>query len=705
MTTLADSSGARDLEGREVALGRPPLGVPGAARWDPEEGEWRIESGGGPDAPAGGFRGWRSDGTLRSMGASVGGKLNGPLWRFHPNGSLQRTGCYAAGVPRGTHHVYSCEAPTPEYLQVCCVPPGAWHLRIDYHAETMSEQLWFDRTGTRLLGSGAPYPVRPPGVSPKAGFVEGRDLWEEFTPFGDDPGGSRRRVWSSAGVLQLVEESIAGKRHGQVMGFDARGALAWQESYVHGRLDGPSRALDLSAWVYEDPDIRAQEGGFHADQAVGVWRFLDASGAVRATRDLGTPVDESEPLAGVVVAPEPATAESWWEVAERLRADGRIGEAFVVAARATAASRDAARFARARAEWTMPLGDERAGALADTAIAGAGKGAYVLVDALKRGAAPAPLLASLATALVGHHDRVALDLVTAALVLAPGVLAAHTTRALIHAALGEPAAAAGDVDIVRAASPESGAMLDLYLRVYFPRFDFWPARVRLEAVTDSEAIGITRSVAEVRDVIQRYATRLARSRAVLSLRHDPGSPFMIPDLAAMLPAGPLTLARWSFAMTAEEYSGGNPAASEHDGESIEITVDEAAGLADEHTALLPLMRGARKDWAALTWLCWAVGLDAVGLPDVLAPRPNFGDAALAMEQRTWRCHDRLNTMGLLAMTKGIAGFDWEGAPIDEVPRSMIEVALDEHVEARAVFSWLCDETNRSPWQDDLRRID
>ena len=74
-------------------------------------------------------------------------------------------------------------------------------------------------------------------------------------------------------------------------------------------------------------------------------------------------------------------------------------------------------------------------------------------------------------------------------------------------------------------------------------------------------------------------------------------------------------------------------------------------------------------------------------------------------ERTWRCRDKLNTSGLLALTKGVPGFDWEGTPIDLVPSTLAEVPLGEYVEARAVFSWLCDRSNRSPWQDDLRTAD
>jgi hypothetical protein len=74
-------------------------------------------------------------------------------------------------------------------------------------------------------------------------------------------------------------------------------------------------------------------------------------------------------------------------------------------------------------------------------------------------------------------------------------------------------------------------------------------------------------------------------------------------------------------------------------------------------------------------------------------------------QRVWRCRDKLRTSGLLALTQGIPGFDWEGTTIDLLPAALADVALDEYIEARAVFSWLCDPANRSPWQEDLRTTD
>lgn len=227
---------------------------------------------------------------------------------------------------------------------------------------------------------------------------------------------------------------------------------------------------------------------------------------------------------------------------------------------------------------------------------------------------------------------------------------------------------------------------------------------------------------------------------------------MIPDLSALLPAGPVPLTRWTFEMSAEEYEGepeGETAetelegptapggASEPDGVTsprnarearpavdshvlaedrsgpsddepderpriVELIVDEARGVAPMPTTVPRILRQARADWSGLVWLCWAVGSETPALPDAICPPAAFASAAMMTVERTWRCRDKLRTSGLLALTKGVPGFDWEDTQIDLVPAALADVALDQYLEARAVFSWLCDRANRSPWQNDLR---
>jgi hypothetical protein len=661
------------------------------------------------------------------------------MWRFHPDGSLYELGQFVDGVPRGAHRRYASGGPAGEPLQSCCVPRGAWQLRQDYGPEGVVFRGWFNHDGARLLETGELYPQRPPSVPPDAEVDEGSRMWEAggaWTPGGRT--GTRRR-WSLDGVLRLVEELRNGERDGMVRSFSETGDLAWEARYARNHLSGPFQARDLRPGHFVDPDVTRQEGWFTDDQACGTWRFLDDAGVVRAARDLGVAIDPDALAASSVLDRGQRSADAWRALEAELAASGRIGEALLAAARAAAASGDPDRLRQTFATRTMPLGADIARVEANAVIDRATGKLVTLTDGLKRGGDAASLLGALAKALPGA-PRVAHELATAALLLAPDATEPLATRALLRAQLGAVEAARADIARLASGSPEQVRLLELVLRGYFPRFDFWPARVALENdAADEAGPRPERSLEEVRDAVARYATRLMRLRAVLRARVAGEAPFMIPDLSALLPAGPSPLRAWTFTMSAEEYQGaaddgggdtddgdtddgdtGEPHANEAalspdaapDSDEqpvaprfIEISVDEAAGLGDDGEDLLPVMRQARADWSGLTWLCWAVGLASPGLPDAIVPPLAFGRAAVMTLERAWRCRDKLRTSGLFALSKGIPGFDWEDTPIDLIPSTLADVALAEYVEARAVFSWLCDPANRSPWQDDLRAAD
>ncbi|MES1172536.1 MAG: hypothetical protein ABUL77_04815 [Bacteroidota bacterium] len=658
---------------------------------------------------------------MRSVSRHDHGKQVGAAWRFHPDGSLFSLGLFVDGEPRGVHRRYANPQPQAERLQSCCVPPGAWQLRQDYRSPVITDRLWFDREGAPLLESGEPYPPRPSSVSSGARFHEGRGAWEAGTVAGEKGENGARTRWSREGVLRSIEELVDGQRHGRVRSFDATGALIWDGRFAGNRLSGPFRAQNLPAGYFADAAIRHQEGHFRDDQAEGVWRYLDDEGAPLHVRDLGEPIDAGALAAAEVMVAEGRPPAAWRALASSLLAQRRVGEALLASARASAAAGDPADLKAALDVSTVALGADAARAEAD-GIAGGGTERLVpLIDQLKRGGDPATLLWEIARAVQGA-DRAALDFVTAALLLAPTRAEPLSTRVLLLASLGQVEAARADVTRLAAVSAEQAEMLALVLRAYFPRFDFWPAREPLVLQPGEDGVTLERSSDEVRDVIMRYAARLQRLRASLRDRVGDDVTYMIPDLSALLPDGPVPLRRWTFTMSPEEYSGAGDDDGAGDGgeraggaytadgggpaESIEITVDETHGLEDSgDTALFSLLRRARADWSALTWLCWAAGMDAPALPAAIHPPAAFGRAALMTMERTWRCRDKQTTSGLLALTKGIPGFDWEGTPIDLVPTALVDVALDEYLEARAVFSWLCDPANRSPWQDDLRGTD
>jgi antitoxin component YwqK of YwqJK toxin-antitoxin module len=699
-----------------------PLGVPSAASWVETSEEWRQTETDAAGLPHGPFRSWRADGSLRSIATHRHGEQVGTAWTFHPDGSLFFVGSFREGSPHGVHRRYASEDVHAERLQSCCVPPGAWQLRQTYVHGQSSDRGWFNRDGARLLETGALYPDRPSAVPAEAWFNEDCREWEVGVVWDRNGYSGTRRRWSLDGVLRLIENLNAGKRDGIVQSFSETGALGWEAHYHEDRISGAFRAVNLPAGHFVDPAIRHQEGSFTNDQVDGVWRYLNADGAIHRQLDLGLAIDEQGLPRTAVLANERRAAEHWRALAQSLFQQRRVGEALLAVARAAAEAGDPTEMTNALDSWTMPLGPDTARVQAEDIVARAAGRLVPLIDGLKRGGDAATLLCSISKSLQ-EADRAALDFVTTAHLLAPDWTEPLSTRALLHGSLGDPTSAKNDIAALRPRSPDQATLLELVIRVYFPCFDFWPARERFEVGSDSAALRPERTVDEVRDVVSRYATRLMRLRSMLRERVATEVPFMIPDLTALLPAGPVSLSRWNFTMSPEEYGGdeapqdsgsdsgvattapgqGGQAGEAETPDPVEIVVDETYALATpDGMTLLFLLRQARADWSGLVWLCWAVGLEAPGLPDSILPPPSFAPAAVMTMERTWRCRDKLNTSGLLALTKGVPGFDWEGTPIDLVPTALADVALGEYVEARAVFSWLCDPANRSPWQDDLR---
>jgi hypothetical protein len=163
-----------------------------------------------------------------------------------------------------------------------------------------------------------------------------------------------------------------------------------------------------------------------------------------------------------------------------------------------------------------------------------------------------------------------------------------------------------------------------------------------------------------------------------------------PDLAALLPSGPVALRR-------ERILCDEPAPS---GEPETVEIDEE--LATEGMPVPSLLGLAQADYRALAWLCWAVGLDRLALPEAMAPPPDLAAAMKMIVRRHWRVNDRLTTGGLLALTNRIPGFVWEGIDIDAVPTHLVQTVAAEYIAMRSMFLWLVSPETLSPFQDDLR---
>jgi hypothetical protein len=164
-----------------------------------------------------------------------------------------------------------------------------------------------------------------------------------------------------------------------------------------------------------------------------------------------------------------------------------------------------------------------------------------------------------------------------------------------------------------------------------------------------------------------------------------------PDLTTILPNGPIELRRLKATLVDESELGD---------ESIDVKIDES--IETDHQGVTALLTQARANWAALTWLCWAAGLDGVALPERVEPRVNFMSAVSQAVMRQFQVEDRLKTGGMLSLTQGLVSFDWEGLPIDGMHPQSLAVAAAEYLEMRAMFLWLIWETNASPFQSDLR---
>jgi hypothetical protein len=259
----------------------------------------------------------------------------------------------------------------------------------------------------------------------------------------------------------------------------------------------------------------------------------------------------------------------------------------------------------------------------------------------------------------------------------------HFTRALVAVSLGRAELARAEVEAGAPHDERIEAFLRDYVRVIFPAFEIAP-REAPETHYDELPAGPAQSLGAVQLAVRKYATRLLQLREEMLLRVGGVEAWMPPDLSALLPDGEEDLDVSSF---------------ESEGTTVEI--DELPSIGDQ--ADLPgLLRQARGDWAALSWLLWSVGERELRLPTEVKPPEEFGKAAGMASQRLWHCRDRIQAAGSAGREYDVPGFTWEGKDIDSLHPFVVAIAEHEYAEIQAMFRWLSEETNRSPWQDDLR---
>jgi hypothetical protein len=698
-------------------VGEPPVSslparpetVPVDAAWNARTFEWELTPRDAEGRPHGLVRAWRSDGGLSSEYEHRAGERHGGFRRFHPDGSVAREGLYADGRQHGLTraHGYDGEGFTQEPMQHCCVPPGAWQLQHDFDHGRLEEVRWYDRSGGLILPSGAPHPVRPASVPRAAPFEEKTDQWvlQEYDPDGLSHGVWRR--WSREGVLREHDEYRTGKSHGQWRRWDAAGVLTEEGQSREGRRGGSYRRIGVPADLYTDARVHEERGHFDVDQSVGTWTLLDARGASLCAFELGAALTEEELLGSPAFAAAPAPAEAWRATARALEAEGRPAEALVATARAAAAAEDASLLRDALARLALPRKAESALAMAADLVRRADGRLEPVANALPAGADAPSLLRALASSLTGR-EAAGLELVDAALLLAPERAELHVTRALLAIHLARPEVTLAEAAALPEGHEEQRAFLETYVRVVFSTFPFAPKTLEIRTAFPDVPEGPEQPLENVRAQLGKYATRLGLLRDAVLARLPPGArpAWLPPDPAALLPTGPVALERWEFEEIIEDEPDPDapPDAVVPEPEAKVVTVDETLSL-EPSTPLPTLLRQARREWAGLCWMCWAVGLDRVALPDAVRAPADFGQAAGLSIERLWRCRDRLITGGLRALTQGVPSFLWEGVEIEVLPTVLAEIAADEFREMRAVFYWLCDEGVQSPWQANVRTPD
>lgn len=207
-------------------------------------------------------------------------------------------------------------------------------------------------------------------------------------------------------------------------------------------------------------------------------------------------------------------------------------------------------------------------------------------------------------------------------------------------------------------------------------YDFWPAREPVSSEPGGADVRVEQPLLAVRQAIQRSAQRLLLLRRELAAR---GTSLAPPDVSQLVTAPELALRRYSFA-------------ADSDDGTVTVCVDETLALPQSTRELCVR---ARLEWTALCWLCWAVGLDEVALPERIEPRPELHAALLTASERESALtgHD----------LKPSSEQHFHGLNEMLLPASALSLIADHYREIRAVLLFLVDEECQSPWQDDLGR--
>lgn len=536
---------------------------------------------------------------------------------------------------------------------------------------------------------------RPRTVPAGAQWIEQDQEWELGPVDADGKKHGDYRYWRPDGTLCNECNFVHGTVHGPFKRFHENGEVSQEGAFEDGVIVGTIHARRSTAATTEHmnaPDHVWRMEIDYEDGEVSAMRCYDRDGTLLdQEEDEDEDGDDGEGEGEVadagedwpeVFANERRPAARWGELVATYLEEGEAGLALCAAARAAAESGSAAELTALAARR------KGKGKLPDDA------GPQEIVAALAEGADAAVALRALAVALESTspaRSRPARDLIEAAILLAPKRREYLFNRGLIRMSIGDHAGALADVEALAGHSKEESAFLSLYLRVLFPRFDFWPARVKPETYYDGLPEAPVQGLEAVRATAQKYATRILQLRERMLAFGPASAPWMLPDLSALLPDGPVALRSGELEIPDPEDPG-NPYVIEV---NEELDLSGGEGLPD-------LLRYARGEWAALAWLCWSCGLGRVALPEAIEAPADFGAAAGMSQQRVWRCHHKQFLGGDAVRAQGTPSFAWEGVDLDDLPDPMVNLPGTEYEEMQAMFRWLSDAAVQSPWQDNLR---
>ncbi|NTX36264.1 thiol reductase thioredoxin [Myxococcus sp. CA033] len=658
-----DAAVARQAEENKklTEQGIAPPGVHPEAEWDDNDSEWVH---GGKDAKGrnhGPYRYWRADGTLCNECTFEQGKPHGPFKRFHESGEVSQDGEFVKGDLHGPRTWFASDKFTTERMHENGVSEKVRKTVMTYDHGRVVGVKHYDGEDRRVVPStGEPYPDRPAGIPVEAELREDLNQWSH------------------------VNLNAEGERHGLARFWTQDGELLWEGEFVDGNRHGVYRSLAKDE--YADPRVMFDEGRFEGDDACGTWTLFDQDRKVVLTRDLGVAQGEDEMKASPVFSNLPRSAAAWREYADTCIAARKYREALLALARATSSDQQVGPLKEWVERVTLPRTPENAQATAGQVLEKASDAWSPMAETLVHGGDVAMLLRGYAVLLdQTDRPRAALDFVNAALLFEPTRTAFLFTRGLILLNLGMDEHALVDADGLAKSEPGTADFLRAYAHCLFPRFDFWPAKETPHSTYNDLPEKPAQQLKAIQRVAQKYATRLQMLRAELLKRFKPGAamPWMPPDVSALLPDGPVELAE-------DEVEIGEDS----------VAVDET--LAVGTLGLPDLVRTARAEWAALTWLLWACGETQVVMPRKLSPPKDFGHAAGMASQRLWRARDRRVTGGRGAQASGAASFKFEGIDIDNVHPNLVGIVEQQYGEVQAMFYWMADSDNVSPWQDNLR---